>query len=173
MLVAPVLAYLGLLAAIRQALTESAETAFLLSAIGIVGTPLTAGFGLFPFSLISTTDSRPSLTVWDATASHFNLLLSFRITVVFLPIVLLYTRWAYRMIWGSVIEDKVLRDSHTLYRGESFMGYFTWILGVGFAAAFAFINAMWLESVCDIDTHGIDQSCDTLNRQASGKGGGS
>ena len=26
------------------------------------------------------------------------------------------------------------------------MWYFTWILGVGFAAAFAVINAMWLES---------------------------
>lgn len=35
------------------------------------------------------------------------------------------------------------------------MWYFTWILGVGFAAAFAIINAMWLESECDIDHHGI------------------
>ena len=42
------------------------------------------------------------------------------------------------------------------------MWYFAWILGVGFAASFAIINAMWLESVCDIDTHGIDQSCDSL-----------
>ena len=30
------------------------------------------------------------------------------------------------------------------------------------AAAFGIINAMSLESVCDIDTHGIDQSCDSL-----------
>ncbi len=29
------------------------------------------------------------------------------------------------------------------------MWYFAWILGVGFAAAFAIINAMWLESVSD------------------------
>ena len=42
------------------------------------------------------------------------------------------------------------------------MWYFTWILGVSFAAAFGVINAMWLESVCDIDTHGIDASCDQL-----------
>ena len=47
------------------------------------------------------------------------------------------------------------------------MWYFTWILGVGFAAAFAVINAMWLESVCDIDTHGIDQSCDTIGKSNS------
>ncbi|KJV05578.1 cytochrome bd-I oxidase subunit CydX [Methylocucumis oryzae] len=36
------------------------------------------------------------------------------------------------------------------------MWYFAWILGVGFAAAFAIINAMWLESVCAIDSHGIE-----------------
>ncbi|MEY4210657.1 MAG: cytochrome bd-I oxidase subunit CydX [Pseudomonadota bacterium] len=45
------------------------------------------------------------------------------------------------------------------------MWYFAWILGVGFAASFAIINAMWLESVCDIDTHGIDQSCDSLSQR--------
>ena len=44
------------------------------------------------------------------------------------------------------------------------MWYFTWILGVGFAAAFAIINAMWLESVCDIDNHGIGQTCDSLSK---------
>lgn len=26
------------------------------------------------------------------------------------------------------------------------MWYFTWVLGVGFACAFAVLNAMWLES---------------------------
>ena len=48
------------------------------------------------------------------------------------------------------------------------MWYFAWILGVCFAAAFAVINAMWLESVCDIDTHGIDQSFDTLKKPRQG-----
>ncbi|POZ52021.1 cytochrome bd-I oxidase subunit CydX [Methylovulum psychrotolerans] len=43
------------------------------------------------------------------------------------------------------------------------MWYFTWILGVGFAAAFAIINAMWLESVCDIDNHGIDAACGSVS----------
>ncbi|MDT4332371.1 cytochrome bd-I oxidase subunit CydX [Methylomonas sp. MED-D] len=45
------------------------------------------------------------------------------------------------------------------------MWYFAWILGVGFAAAFAIINAMWLESVCDIDRHGVDESCDHLRQR--------
>lgn len=48
------------------------------------------------------------------------------------------------------------------------MWYFTWILGVGFASAFAIINAMWLESVCDIDTHGI-ATCETLKSSTESK----
>ena len=34
----------------------------------------------------------------------------------------------------------------------------------GYRFAFGIINAMWLESVCDIDHHGIDQSCDSLRK---------
>jgi cytochrome d ubiquinol oxidase subunit I len=26
-----------------------------------------------------------------------------------------YTRWVYKVIWGSVTEAKVLQDQHTLY----------------------------------------------------------
>jgi cytochrome bd ubiquinol oxidase subunit II len=29
--------------------------------------------------------------------------------------VLLYTRWVYKIMWGSVTEAEVMRDSHTLY----------------------------------------------------------
>ncbi len=45
------------------------------------------------------------------------------------------------------------------------MWYFSWILGVAFASAFAVIIAMWLESECDIDTHGLDQSCDSIRNR--------
>ena len=73
------------------------------------------GFALFPFLLISTTDPKSSLTVWDASSSRLTLLIAFWITVVFLPIVLLYTRWVYKIIWGSITEKTILQDSHTLY----------------------------------------------------------
>jgi cytochrome d ubiquinol oxidase subunit II len=73
------------------------------------------GFGLFPFMLISTTDPRSSLTIWDASASHLNLQWSLAITLVFLPIVLLYTQWAYRVIWGKVTAADIAKGEHTLY----------------------------------------------------------
>ena len=89
--------------------------AFLCSSLGVVGVALSVGFALFPFLLISSTNPGSSLTLWDASSSHSTLLLAFWITMIFLPIVLLYTRFVYRIMWGSVTEATVLKDSHTLY----------------------------------------------------------
>lgn len=112
---APIAALGGLLMAWILGRGAFDRDAFIASALGIAGALLTVGFGLFPFLLISTTDPRSSLTVWDASSSRMTLLIAFWITVVFLPIVLLYTRFVYRVIWGSVTEKTVLQDSHTLY----------------------------------------------------------
>ena len=115
MLLAPVLGFAGLALAWLLGRGQSTMGAFLSSSIGISGLLLTVGFGLFPFLLISSTDPRSSLTLWDASSSHSTLLLAFWITVIFLPIVLLYTRWVYKVLWGSVTEAAILKDSHTLY----------------------------------------------------------
>ena len=115
MLLAPVSAIAGLVLAWLLGKGQSTMGAFLSSCVGITGLLLTVGFGLFPFLLISSIDPRSSLTLWDASSSHSTLLLSFWITVIFLPIVLLYTRWVYKVIWGNVTEAAVLKDSHTLY----------------------------------------------------------
>ena len=115
MWLAPVLGFIGIFLAWLLGKTESRVGAFWFSGLGIAGIALTVGFGLFPFLLISTSDPRSSLTLWDASSSHTTLLLAFWITVVFLPIVLLYTRFVYKVIWGSVTEAAVLKDSHTLY----------------------------------------------------------
>lgn len=115
MLLAPLLGFVGFILAWLLGKGRSTVAAFLFSSLGIVGLLLTIGFGLFPFLLISSSDPRSSLTLWDASSSHSTLLLAFWITVVFLPIVLLYTRWVYKIIWGSVTEETVLKDTHTLY----------------------------------------------------------
>ncbi|MBS4049800.1 MAG: cytochrome d ubiquinol oxidase subunit II [Methylomonas sp.] len=94
---------------------ESRMGAFLFSSVGVVGIALSVGFALFPFLLISSTDPNSSLTLWDASSSRSTMVLAFWITAIFLPIVLLYTRFVYRIIWGSVTEAAVLKDSHTLY----------------------------------------------------------
>jgi len=115
MLAAPVVAVLGLLLAWVLGKGKGDASAFIASSLGIVGALLTIGFGLFPFLLISTVDPRSSLTLWDATSSHMVLNIAFWITIVFLPIVLLYTQWVYRQLWGTVSTESILNNSHTLY----------------------------------------------------------
>lgn len=115
MLFAPVLAVLGLALAWLTGKAGNPLLAFISSSLGIVGALLTVGFGLFPFLLISTTDPRSSLTMWDGTASHLTLLWAFWITVVFLPLVLAYTGWVYKVIWGKVTEERILKETNTLY----------------------------------------------------------
>lgn len=115
MLLAPLLGFGGLFLAWRSTLEYTSMGAFLFSSAGIAGILLALGFGLFPYLLISSTHPDHSLTIWDASSSRFTLSLAFWITVVFLPIVLAYTRWVYKVLWGSVTPEKVLKDQHSLY----------------------------------------------------------
>jgi cytochrome d ubiquinol oxidase subunit II len=75
----------------------------------------TAGIALFPFVLPSSIDANSSLTLWDATSSHLTLQIMLGVVVVFLPIVLLYTAWVYRVMRGSVSVESVRENSHSLY----------------------------------------------------------
>jgi cytochrome d ubiquinol oxidase subunit II len=115
MWLAPIIGFIGIALAWLLGKGHSRLGAFMFSSLGIVGIALSVGFALFPFLLISTTDPRSSLTLWDGSSSYSTLLLAFWITIIFLPIVLLYTRWVYKIIWGSVTEASVLKDAHTLY----------------------------------------------------------
>ena len=57
---------------------------------------------MFPFILPSSIDPRSSLTVWNASSSHLTLFIMLLVTVVFLPIVLLYTAWVMKVLAGRI-----------------------------------------------------------------------
>jgi cytochrome d ubiquinol oxidase subunit II len=70
------------------------------------GTILTGGFALFPFLMPSSTSPDQSLTVWDASSSAKTLLIMLCAVLVFLPIILAYTAWVFRVLRGRVnLED--------------------------------------------------------------------
>lgn len=87
---------------------------FIASSAMVGGTIASAGFALFPFLLPSKLDPRSSLTVWDASSSLGTLELMLGATVVFLPLVILYTGWVYRVMRGRVTLADV-RKSHGGY----------------------------------------------------------
>ncbi len=87
---------------------------FFASAVAIAGTILSAGCALFPFLLPSSLDANSSLTIWDASSSRTTLLSMLIGVIVFLPIVLAYTGWVYRVLRGRVTLEHV-RATHTDY----------------------------------------------------------
>jgi cytochrome d ubiquinol oxidase subunit II len=74
-----------------------------------------AGFSLFPFLMPSSTNPDQSLTVWDASSSQMTLGLMLIATVFFLPIILAYTSWVYRVLRGVVTETAVLSGNDHYY----------------------------------------------------------
>ncbi len=71
----------------------------------------TVGLSMFPFILPSSIDPKSSLTVWDASSSHVTLFIMLVVTVIFLPIILLYTAWVYKVLWGKV-DSKMVTDKN-------------------------------------------------------------
>jgi cytochrome d ubiquinol oxidase subunit II len=112
MLSAPVLAFGGTLLALAASGARRAGFAFVLSCFGVAGVVLTAGFALFPFIMPSSSDPKSSLTVYDAVSTHRTLQIMFWVVILFLPIVIAYTGWAYRMMRGTVTERAVREGGH-------------------------------------------------------------
>lgn len=87
-----------------------AGQAFLSSATSITAIILTLGVAAFPFLLPSSTQPGSSLTLWDASSSHMTLFIMLLATAFFLPIVLLYTAWVFRVLRGKVDRDGMGRN---------------------------------------------------------------
>nr|WP_298125810.1 cytochrome d ubiquinol oxidase subunit II [uncultured Pseudoxanthomonas sp.] len=110
----PVLGVVGSLAAAALLRAGRGMAAFLASALAIAGIILTEGLAVFPFLLPSSTHPASSLTLWDASSSHLTLFVMLVATVVFLPLVLLYTAWVYRVLRGKVSPES-LEQNHNAY----------------------------------------------------------
>ncbi|MEW5792554.1 MAG: cytochrome d ubiquinol oxidase subunit II [Pseudomonadota bacterium] len=111
----PIAAFLGGLLGILFAARRRPGLATLSSVTALAGIIGTAGVSMFPFVMPSSTDPRSSLTVWDGTSSHMTLAIMFWVTVVFMPLILAYTTWAYRVMWGKVTERFIHSHDHTVY----------------------------------------------------------
>jgi cytochrome d ubiquinol oxidase subunit II len=97
---APVLGFAGALLAFVGVRAGREAPAFAGSSLSVLGIIATVGLAMFPFILPSSVDPRSSLTVWNASSSHLTLFIMLVVTVVLLPLVLLYTAWVYRVLWG-------------------------------------------------------------------------
>ena len=115
MLVAPLLGFAGAGLVWIFSRGGLAGRAFVASGFAVIGTILTAGFSLFPFVMPSSTHPDHSLTAWDATSSYLTLTWMFWAVLIFLPVVIVYTSWVFRVMRGKVTEQQIRKETHTAY----------------------------------------------------------
>ncbi|MBB6094513.1 cytochrome d ubiquinol oxidase subunit II [Povalibacter uvarum] len=111
MLAAPVIGYLGAIGAFVFA-RDRAGIALISSGLAVAGTICTAGFSAFPFMLPSSLDPGSSLTVWDASSSQLTLFIMLVATLIFMPLILAYTAWVFRVLRGKVSLEHIHKGAY-------------------------------------------------------------
>ena len=110
MVVAPSLAIIGSIIAYLALDLRARMLGLFGSSLAIFGIISTAGLSLFPFLMPSSVEPNASFTVWDASSSQMTLFIMLCATVFFLPIVLAYTAWVYRVMRGTVTTTSLNRN---------------------------------------------------------------
>ncbi len=111
----PLLGIAGALLAAVLTRAGRTLTAFVLSSLAIVGVIGTAGAAMFPFLMPSSSHPDASLTVWDSVSSHLTLGVMFWATLIFMPLIIFYTGWAYRVMRGKITMEQIRANDHSAY----------------------------------------------------------
>ena len=114
-MLAPLAAGAAGLAAAALAGTRWTRTAFVATGVQITGVLLTVGGAMFPFVMPSSLDGASGLTAWDATSSRWTLQIMLIAVIVFMPLVLAYTGWVYRVMRGKVTLQTLEDNRHSMY----------------------------------------------------------
>ncbi len=111
----PLLAFASAAATVVLVKLRRFALAFIPSALTVACTIATAGVALFPFLMTSSLNPSHSLTVWDASSSRLTLWLMTIAAVIFVPIIVTYTAWAFRVLREALSEEIVTKNSSNLY----------------------------------------------------------
>ncbi len=108
-LVPALLAAVALLAAGWYAKKDNDLLAFVMGSLTVVFATIMVFMGLFPRILISSMDAAYSLNIHNAAASPYTLKAMTIVAVIFVPIVLIYQIWTYK-----VFSKRIKADPKTL-----------------------------------------------------------
>lgn len=114
-ILAPLFGGIGALLAVLTARLGNGRFAFCCSGLSVFGIVTTVGVSMFPFILPSSDNPTFSLMVWDSSASQLSLFIMLISAIIFLPIILLYVSWVYRVMRGKVTTQMIDEDQHTAY----------------------------------------------------------
>lgn len=108
----PAVGFLGMLGALFAAQAGRSHLGWWSGALAWLGVIGTAGVALFPFLLPSSSNPSMSLTIWNASSSRLTLAWMLGFAVVFVPLVLWYTSWAFWIMRGKVTVQHIEQNDH-------------------------------------------------------------
>jgi cytochrome d ubiquinol oxidase subunit II len=112
--IVPLIAVLALVAVQMYMLYNKPLKAFVGSCLTIVFVVVTGVTGLFPNLIPSSLDPAYSLTIYNSSSSQYTLTIMTVVALIFVPIVILYKIWVYRLFRAPLTEKDVL-ESHEAY----------------------------------------------------------
>lgn len=96
-------------------LTNRYRLALCANGLCIMSIIATVGISMFPFILPSSSHPEMSLLVWDSSSSADTLWIMLIAAALFMPIILLYTSWVYKVMRGPVTVDDIEQHSKDRY----------------------------------------------------------
>jgi cytochrome bd ubiquinol oxidase subunit II len=110
LLIVPILA-VGALISIRIFMAKGYPLlAFASSCVMIVMVVFTGVIGLFPNLIPSSIDPASSLTIYNSSSSPYTLKIMTVVAFIFVPIIIAYKIWVYRIFRSRVSVDDVLNE---------------------------------------------------------------
>ena len=113
LLAVPLLAAVSLLAIRINTAKGRPLTAFAASCLTILLVVATGIIGLFPNLIPSSLDTAASLTIYNSSSSQYTLKIMTAVALIFVPIVIAYKIWVYRIFRAKVTSQDVLEDEHS------------------------------------------------------------
>lgn len=110
LLIVPALAVAALLGIGFFLAKGSPLTAFASSCVTIVMVVFTGVIGLFPNLIPSSIDTAHSLTIFNSSSSAYTLKIMTIVALVFVPVVIGYKIWVYRVFRSRTTIEEVLRN---------------------------------------------------------------
>jgi cytochrome bd ubiquinol oxidase subunit II len=109
----PLIAVAGLLGIIVFYLKGYFFRSFISSCVTIVFVCFTGVAGLFPNLIPSSMDVKYSMTIYNTSSSFLTLAVMTVVALIFVPIVIAYKIWVYRLFSKPVTINEVLADTES------------------------------------------------------------
>lgn len=110
LLIIPVIAVVSLLMVKLFAVKQEMHKAFAFSCLTIVFVCFTGVTGLFPNLIPSSLDPASNLTIINSSSSLYTLKIMTVVALIFVPIVIAYKIWVYRIFRARVSNEDVLEN---------------------------------------------------------------